>query len=50
METGRRSADHAGMTRLTLIPKPPTAKGDHVRRYFIVRLPPKYEHLRKAHD
>ena len=42
----------SGMTRLTIIPKPAgETKGDaHVRRYFIVRLPPKYAHLRKAHD
>ena len=40
------------MTRIALIEKPATAapKEPKVRRYFIVRLPPKYDHLRRPHD
>ena len=39
------------MTRLAIIPKPASEKESAaVRRYFIVRLPPMYSHLRKGHD
>ena len=40
------------MTRIALIEKPAAAapKEPKVRRYFIVRLPPKYDHLRRPHD
>jgi hypothetical protein len=38
------------MTRIGLIEKPVVAKNGNVRRYVLVRLPPKYEYLRQAHD
>jgi hypothetical protein len=39
------------MTRIALVEKPrPQAPNGKVRRYFLVRLPPKYAHLRQAHD
>jgi hypothetical protein len=42
------------MTRIGLVEKPsPAVKGEKeqgVRRYVLVRLPPKYAYLREAHD
>ena len=52
MEPRAPADDHLPMTRLTIVEKPPAAdaKDEKVRRYFIVRLHPKHDHLRKAHD
>jgi hypothetical protein len=38
------------MNRIGLIEKPVVEKSGGVRRYVLVRLPPKYAYLRQAHD
>ena len=38
------------MTRIAIVEKPVTEKDDKVRRFVMVRIPPKYAYLRKTHD